>query len=242
MNIVKVDATVSTNSLARQINGENTNHNFCVSAEYQTGGRGQMNNNWNSQKSQNLTFTLVYNHLDLKIQNQFMLNALVCLKIFKVLKQYDIPDVFLKWPNDILADHKKICGILIENTLRSNMIKTSYAGIGLNVNQVNFDNLPQATSLKTITGKNFQRDELLYSLVEELKDIPVQLHKLSLQSVLNDYKSKLYRFNQTSEFSLNGNPTKGTIKNILADGKLIVSFGQDNNVQSFQYKGIKQLL
>lgn len=240
MNIVKVDATISTNTLAREINQANSFDAFCVSAEYQTQGRGQQQSQWNSKKSLNLTFTLVFNHLQLDVKHQFMLNALVCLNIYQVLKTYQISGLFLKWPNDILADHKKICGILIENTLANNVIKTSYVGIGLNVNQENFDNLLQAGSLKNNLGKSINRHKLLEDLVHQLKNMPTQLHAQHHLKILNDYKAKLYKFNETSKFILNAKIMDGKIKNVLPDGRLVVKFGE-NETKMFQYKAIKQL-
>jgi BirA family biotin operon repressor/biotin-[acetyl-CoA-carboxylase] ligase len=240
MNIVKVDATNSTNALAKNLNQKNQSENFCVSADFQSHGRGQQQSVWESSKAENLMFTLVYNRLELEVKHQFILNALVCLNMYKVLKIYNVKNTFLKWPNDILADNKKICGILIGNSLIGQKIKTSYVGIGLNVNQEKFDKLPDAGSLKNILGKRLNRNKLLEDLITQFKNIPAQLHTLQKSEILKDYRSKLYGFNQISKFSLNNESVEGKIQDVKSSGELIVCFSE-HKVLGFQHKEIKQL-
>ncbi len=241
MNIVKVDATTSTNALAKVLNKDKKETKFCVSSEFQTQGRGQLNSSWESAKSENLMFTVVFNAIDLKIENQFALNALVCLRILKVLKSYNIPNLRFKWPNDILSDQFKICGILIENTLNKNLIKSSYIGIGLNVNQTKFEDLPKANSLKTLKNIHFDRDKLLNQLVDELNDIPESLELHSIEHIISVYKRYLYNYKTTTQFILpNGDCYKGQIIDISTDGKLLVKSitGEENY---YTHKAISQV-
>ncbi len=240
MKIVKVDATSSTNVLAKAMNVGKDLENFCLSAEFQTNGRGQQSNTWQSQKSKNLTFTLVFNKLQLHIQHRFLLSALVCVEIYHVLKLYNIHDVALKWPNDILADQQKICGILIENTLSGNFINTSYVGIGLNVNQVNFEGLHRAISLKTLLQKDIDRNVCLQRLADRLKTIPEKIAEFAPKNILNDYKSKLYRFELDSKFLLKNRMMTGKIKDVASDGRLFVEFS-DGTTEAFQHKEIQQV-
>ena len=241
MKIVKVDATNSTNSLAKEINRSDNFQNFCVSAEYQTSGRGQKSSKWESERSKNLTFTIVYNNLQLQIKHQFVLNALICLGIHKVLKSYHVESLFLKWPNDILADQKKICGILIENAISGSIIKTSYIGIGLNVNQQHFDNLNHASSLKNILDKDVDRDQLLKDLINELNDLPKHIHDSNPEVVLDQYKARLYKFNTKSDFLINDSLVKGLIKDVDCSGRLNVDF-IDGKTGKFQHKEISQVI
>jgi len=241
MNIVKVDATTSTNTLAKVLNKEKKEKSFCVSSEFQSQGRGQLNSSWQSSRSENLMFTVVFNDINLKTENQFALNALVCLGILRVLKTHDIPDLKLKWPNDILSEQYKICGILIENTLTKNFIKTTYIGIGLNVNQTHFDNLPQAKSMKSIKNQYFDRDELLNQLVEELAEIPQELRSNSIEHIISIYKRYLYNYKIQNQFVLpNGDSFKGQIEDVATDGKLLVksNSGQENY---YTHKAISQV-
>ncbi|RRO21957.1 biotin--[acetyl-CoA-carboxylase] ligase [Flavobacteriaceae bacterium 14752] len=241
MNIVKVDATTSTNTLAKVLNKDRKEKSFCVSAEFQTQGRGQLNSSWQSSRSENLMFTVVFNEINLKTENQFALNALVCLGILRVLKTYDISNLSFKWPNDILSEQNKICGILIENTLNKNLIKTSYIGIGLNVNQTHFENLPKASSLKKIKNIHFDRNELLNKLIDELDEIPKELNTHSIEHIISVYKRYLYNYKKETEFALpKGNSFKGQIQDIATDGRLLVkqNSGQE---QFYAHKEISQV-
>ncbi|NBC58173.1 MAG: biotin--[acetyl-CoA-carboxylase] ligase [Bacteroidetes bacterium] len=240
MKIIQVDSTTSTNTLAKVLNKNMKEKSFCVSAEFQTEGRGQLNSKWQSSRSENLMFTVVFNDLDLEIENQFVLNAMVCLRILKVLKSNNIPNIRFKWPNDILSEQFKICGILIENTLNKNLIKSSYVGIGLNVNQSYFENLPQASSLKNIIQKSVDRHQLLQALIEELETIPEALKTYSPQHIINTYKQNLYNFERDSIFTLaSGESHTGKITDVQLDGKLCVEF-KSRKQSYFNHKEISQ--
>jgi BirA family biotin operon repressor/biotin-[acetyl-CoA-carboxylase] ligase len=241
MKIIKVDATTSTNELSKTLNSQEITENFCVSTEFQINGRGHQNSSWQSGKSKNLMFTVVYNDLNLNLEKRFCLNALVCLNLYNVLKKLNIGNLKLKWPNDILADNYKICGILIENTIVGTTVRNSYVGVGLNVNQAQFEKLPNASSLKLLTGINFDRDELLNNIIEEFKDLPQELLSNSPQNIINVYKRYLYGYNFTTEFILpNSNLNKGKIKNVGLDGKLAVKF-ESGITSRFEHKAIRQL-
>lgn len=242
MKIIKVDATTSTNRLARVLNKANDKENFCVSAEFQTEGRGQLNNSWQSIKSENLMFTVVLSQLQLDIKNQFLLNALVCLKMFKILKKYELPKLSLKWPNDILSENFKISGVLIENSLSGNFIRTAFIGIGLNVNQTRFEKLPHASSLKRILNHSIEKEQLLKNLVEELETIPQDLELKNFDDILKLYKSHLYKFNTKSEFlGPDGKWHSATIRDVASDGQLLVEF-ESGEQTYFRHKEIKQQL
>lgn len=241
MKLIKVDATTSTNELSKSLNTQEIKGDFCVSAEFQLNGRGQQNTSWQSEKSENLMFTVVYNGINLDLDKRFCLNAVVCLLIYNVLKKTDIKDLTLKWPNDILAEGFKICGILIENSIVGTTIKHAYIGIGLNVNQTQFDNLPQASSLKKLTGKNFDRSVLLDKLLEELEDLPNELKANSTQNIVNVYKRYLYNFNKVQKFELpNLEYKRGKIKDIELDGRLLIEF-EFGERKHFEHKAIRQL-
>ena len=240
MKIFKVDATTSTNRLSRVLNKENDKNDFCVSAEFQTEGRGQLNSSWQSKKSENLMFTIVFNRLQLNIKKQFLLNALVCLKIHKVLQTYNLPKLSLKWPNDILSGNSKICGILIENSLSGNLIKTAFIGIGLNVNQTEFENLPNASSLKKLLGHSVDREKLLRNLVEEIGTIPENLKIENFDEIIKSYKKYLYKYKMSSQFVLpNGEMHSAVIKDIALDGQILVKF-KSGKEKYYHHKEISQ--
>jgi len=241
MKHVKVDATTSTNETAKSLHKNGFTENFCISAEYQSIGKGQHQKKWISEKSKNLTFTVVLGNLKLSVDRRFYLNILVCNALLEVLKTYHLKAIQLKWPNDILSEHKKICGILIENTLPGSYITTTYIGIGLNVNQEVFKDLPHASSMKLLLQHEQDRETILSKLLERLEDIPDLLEK---ENTFGDnslsYKKALYGYNTTTRFKLNQTIVSGKIRDVYASGELNVEF-EDGTLQSFNHSEIQQM-
>lgn len=242
MQYIKVLATDSTNSSLKKLLRENPlMKNTCLITENQTKGKGQRGNSWHSKPYKNLTFSVLLKNINLNPFEHFKLNALVSLSLFDFLQnKIQIPTISIKWPNDILAGNKKICGILIENILRGKKINHSIIGIGLNVNQTDFENLPQATSLKTITKKDFDLDFLAKNFVEFLEEKIYLGLKKPLSIILKDYQNHLFRKDKISCFEFPDKTQKqGIIKGISTSGKLIISF--DENTAEFDLKEIKLL-
>ena len=153
MQIIKLNATDSTNNYLKQLLMDTALEDFCVVVtNHQTKGKGQMGAEWVSEKGKNLTFSVLKKEPSIVLPRRFLLSILVSLSIIKTLEAYSVPKLAIKWPNDILSDHHKISGILIENIIKSNKIDFSVIGIGLNVNQKLFKGLPKVTSLKSILG------------------------------------------------------------------------------------------
>lgn len=124
-------------------------------ALFQTAGRGQKGNRWESRPGENLTFSLLLKPVFLSVADQFILSQIVALGLLDYLKDHGVK-ASIKWPNDIYAGDRKICGTLIENTLSEGHIAASIAGIGLNLNQKEFDpSIPNPTSLGLVTGRRY---------------------------------------------------------------------------------------
>ena len=174
-DIMWVNKTESTNEEVRRRIPDIDNLSV-VSAFEQTDGRGQRGNSWLSTPGENLTFSIFLkfpaenrseDQKPVHAYNQFMLSEIVSLSIIDLLENHGIP-ARIKWPNDVYAGDRKICGMLIENSLRGEWIQHSIIGIGLNINQRNFDvSLPNPTSMSILTGKTFN----LKRLLEEFMDI-----------------------------------------------------------------------
>ena len=153
MNIIKLDAIDSTNNyLKKIILNEGINDYTVVTAKFQTQGKGQLGTEWESEHSKNLICSVYKKNINIKVQDQFVISALVSLALIKTLRKVNLSNMHIKWPNDIMSDNKKICGILIENIVKQNYIKDTVIGIGLNVNQTIFYNLPNASS-ETLVSK-----------------------------------------------------------------------------------------
>ena len=210
-----------------------------VSAENQTNGKGQLGSEWSSNIGENLTISVFLDTSFLQTQKQFYLNCAVSISVFNVLKKLSVPHLSVKWPNDILSHRKKICGILIENIVKSNGSSYSVIGIGINVNQTDFNPEFKASSLKSILGKYFELDELLILIVLELQCQIKKLKEDKLDELHQAYEKDLFRKNKPSTFkNAKGELFSGFIKNVTSSGKLQVLL-EDEVLEEFSLKEVK---
>jgi BirA family biotin operon repressor/biotin-[acetyl-CoA-carboxylase] ligase len=170
MQIVKLSEATSTNTVAAEM-GDSAAHGTAVWALTQSAGRGQRGNTWEAEPGKNLTFSLVLRPQYIAAARQFELSMLVSIAIVRVLERHLRTEVLIKWPNDIYVGDKKICGILIENTLSGTSIDRSIVGIGINVNQQFFQSdAPNPVSMIQLTGKKYDLDELINEFVGAIVD------------------------------------------------------------------------
>ncbi|SHI33781.1 BirA family transcriptional regulator, biotin operon repressor / biotin-[acetyl-CoA-carboxylase] ligase [Mesonia phycicola] len=242
MQSIKVLATDSTNLFLRELFREQPSIENCyVVTEEQTKGKGQMGASWVSKKGENLTFSILLNDLNLKIDEQFKLSAIVASSIIEVLKKHNIPKLNIKWPNDILAEQLKICGVLIENILINGRVGSSIIGIGLNVNQQDFEDLAKASSLKKLTGVHFDLEYLLKQLVNTIEKNIYDKKDWAIEAILEEYYKSLFRLEKPSTFEFpTGIRKTGIIKKVSKQGRLIVLF-EDNVLNEFDIKEVKLL-
>lgn len=242
MNIIKLDAIDSTNNyLKKIILNEGINDYTVVTAKFQTQGKGQLGTEWESEHSKNLICSVYKKEINIKVQDQFVISALVSLALIKTLRKVNLSNMHIKWPNDIMSDNKKICGILIENIVKENYIKDTVIGIGLNVNQTIFNNLPNAASIKNLIGTTCSIDEILKDLVKNIKYCFNELDKSSINSIFEKYEDALFRINKPSTFkNSKGEIFSGYIKGVSRLGKLSVML-EDNLVESYDLKEISML-
>ena len=117
MNIIKLDAIDSTNNyLKKMILHEGINDYTVVTAKFQTEDKGQLGTKWESEHSKNLICSVYKKNINIKVQDQFVISALVSLALIKTLRKINLSNLNIKWPNDIMSDNKKICGILMKET------------------------------------------------------------------------------------------------------------------------------
>ncbi|MET6991910.1 biotin--[acetyl-CoA-carboxylase] ligase [Sediminicola arcticus] len=245
MYIIKLNATESTNVYLKELFAEVALNDFTVVvANEQSKGRGQMGTVWESEPGKNLTFSVLKRFDDFMVSQQFMINVMVSMALYKHLKKLQIPDLSVKWPNDILSGHHKIAGILIENILSGDKIQSSVIGIGLNVNQMHFNNLPNVSSIKLILGKNMDLDELLSSILKSMQETFAVLNAKDpsiVNTILENYKSVLFRKDKPSTFrNENDELFMGFITDVSAEGKIIVTL-EDDVKKEFGLKEIKLL-
>lgn len=239
MHIVKVDATESTNTFLKELCQQNHLENFTVvSANEQTKGRGQMHASWQSEKGKNLTFSVLVRFDDLEINQQFYISKVISLAIFEVLYDLLPTKISVKWPNDIMSAHQKICGILIENSVKKTRIVYSIVGIGLNVNQLKFENLPNASSMKLIANTSFDLDYVLQKILKSIKKYTAILDAKDFQLIDSLYLKHLYKFNKPAMYKNRNENFMGKIVGVSLHGKLQVEL-EDKTIKEFDLKEIK---
>ena len=240
LNIIKLNATDSTNTYLKRLVIETVvEDQTVIISEDQEKGRGQMGNGWVSRKGQSLTFSVFKRFDGLLAEKQFAISMAVSLAIAECLKGLGVPRVSIKWPNDILSGNKKVAGILIENVVEGLYIKHSIIGIGINVNEVFFPNLLQASSLKLETGRAFHLEEVfdavLKIILEKLKDLSTK-DFLELQEI---YELNMFRKDSISVFeNAEGFRFNGIIKGISHIGELLVET-ENTSQGKFQLKELK---
>lgn len=227
MHLIKVDAIGSTNSFAREMFRENPAISpTCVLAYRQFQGRGQRGTSWQSEPGKNLTISLLYPNPGILPEDQFLISAAVSTGLLEGLRDQGVPALHLKWPNDIMAGAQKLGGILIENVIVEGKIAATIVGIGLNVNQKNFDNLPLATSMLLKTGKGYEVENLLHDLLPFLEEALRTVSVSRSMHILERYSRHLFRLGLTSTFQRpDGRMVTGIIKGVTPKGKLILEIG-----------------
>jgi BirA family biotin operon repressor/biotin-[acetyl-CoA-carboxylase] ligase len=147
----------------------------------------------------------------------------VSLAVKEVCEIYLEDEVKVKWPNDIYFGKNKIAGILIENSISGSSVITSIAGIGINVNQTEFDeSLPNPSSLQLLTEREINVQEVLQQLSIYLEKYYLQLRKGNFHFLQRAYTEALFRYNQTAYFKRGEQTFKGEVAGIARDGKLII--------------------
>tara|TARA_R110002073_G_scaffold53840_4_gene138883 strand:- start:87698 stop:88438 length:741 start_codon:yes stop_codon:yes gene_type:complete len=241
LKIIKLSAIDSTNSFLKELAQNSVLNNYTIAVtDEQNSGRGQMNSSWHSEPFKNLTFSIFTRFENLKIAQQSYLNFVISLAVFDCLASMSVPDLTIKWPNDIMSGNKKICGILVETTFKNQEIKNAVIGIGLNVNQEKFpSHIYNASSLKKILKKEFNLDEIMQDLKKRIQVRVLQLEKGSFTTIYDDYLNNLYKKDQPTAFK--NEETKsffmGMIKGVSPQGNLQVQL-EDDSIVEF---GIKEI-
>lgn len=224
-----IKSTNSTNSLMKEMlaKGEWPEGEYFVYAGYQTAGRGQTGNSWESEADKNLLCSILLP----PDKDLYFLNIAVGVAILRVIGE----DFTIKWPNDIYYGDKKVAGILVENAILGNEVKYSIAGIGLNVNQTTFvSDAPNPISLKQITGKEYDIDVLMqqvYAKVQETLN----------EDVWEEYKNHLYRRDGFWKYEDPNGIFEARIIDVLPTGEIVLCDRNGQN-RTYGFKQIKYIL
>ena len=192
-----------------------------VITDKQTSGKGQRLNSWLSEPKSNLICSYILHPAFLAAKNQFSLSAAVALSVSDVVAELLVDQtVQIKWPNDVLVNGKKVAGILIENMLRGSNIDCSIVGIGLNVNQTKFQDLPNATSLKLVSGVDYDIQEVLPELNAQLEKRYLQLREGKQHESLQLLNDRLWAVGTQRTLTINGINESVTVIGIRPSGEL----------------------
>ena len=232
-NIKHFKEVESTNVLALNYIKENDLQSSVIfTADFQNFGRGQQLSKWESDMGENLLISIALK-MELSLVNQFTLSINTSLAISDVLSYYNIENTSVKWPNDIVVNNKKICGILIENKVRGIKITHSVLGIGLNINQTKFKIFNRlATSFKLESNSDFDINKVRDVLVEKLRN----RFSNSSQKNREDYLNKLYLKGIVAAFKVDGLIQNGIIKSVTTEGYLVVKL--ENETRIFKMREI----
>lgn len=240
--IIHIQETESTNSYLRKLLIERElEEGTIIITNHQTAGRGQRGNTWESKKGENLTFSIVLYPTFIPIYEQFILSQIVSLSIMKVLFQYNT-DITIKWPNDIYWQEKKICGILIENALSEDRIENCIIGVGLNINQKQFDSdAPNPISLTHITQKDQELEPILMAIQNHILSYYQKIKEGNRISIIEEYKQSLFRKEGFHLYSDGERTFEAQIIDIELSGHLILRTKDKKNLK-FAFKEVKYIL
>jgi len=236
--LLHLEETDSTNSYLRDWLTKNKPRDGAVIlTDKQSAGRGQGDNSWHSEPGANITVSVLYLCNFLPAMQQFPLSASVALAVRQTVADF-LPDkqVWIKWPNDIFIQEKKVAGILIENALKGNFLNHSIIGIGLNVLQRNFDGLPNATSMR-VEGFSGDTSIVLARLLERLEQAYFRLKNGQYAGIRGDYERNLIGLHEYRQFRVDGQECTGMVMGIDDNGKLLINI--DGESKTFWHKEIE---
>ena len=234
--IYHLDITASTNDDARD---EKYREGDVVWADFQTAGRGQRGHEWHSRKGENLTFSVVLEPAFVAIAEQFSVSEVVALSLVDMLAEYGI-EAKIKWTNDIYVGDKKLVGILIEHTLTSSTLRRTIAGIGINVNQTEFDSsIPNPVSMAQLLGRSLDAEEVLKCFLAHLQRNYEELRNGGKVALHERYNTLLYRKNEFHTYAWpNGEKFSAKIIGTAPSGALCLE-DAEGNTKDYLFKEVE---
>jgi len=227
-----ITSTNSTNTLLKELlaKGKWRGGERFIRAGYQTAGRGQTGNGWESEEGKNLLCSILLP----PDKNLYFLNIAVGVALLRVIGD----DFTIKWPNDIYFGDRKAAGILVENAIIGSEIKYSIAGVGLNVNQTVFiSDAPNPVSLKQIRGREYDVEQLMNQLLEQVDQVLSEPE----QDVWSYYKTHLYRRAGWYPFEDQNGQFEARIEDVLPTGEIVLRDKQGNQ-RKYHFKQVRYIL
>ena len=236
--IIRIDETDSTNRWMKELiqlhPSENTQHEMVVVCDYQTAGRGCGSNSWEAEQGKNLLMSVLMHPKKVSARTQFIITQIVSVALCRTIETVIGSEhrVTIKWPNDIYVGDKKICGVLIENSIAGRRIKDCIIGIGLNVNQTEFkSDAPNPVSIAQLTGKEMDREEVLKLFLTNLSK------EYENKNVHQDYLGRMYRRDGLYPFETEGTRFMARVIGVNDDGRLMLQ-DEDGIGHMFRFKEV----
>ncbi len=206
MQILEVDSCSSTNILAANLAREKPFEPHLIISHEQTEGKGQRNKIWHSPKNGSWYFSISVPNLNIKASESFKINWLVIAGLLSYFKQLKMANIAIKWPNDIYTENGKLGGVLIENQVIGERIKSTIVGVGINKLPIN---IPESVfgvtslvqeSIKNLEGNNLEIQKLSKYILASLTNPSVNYEQIFLE--LNQFlfgKGKTFLFKKDDE-------------------------------------------
>ena len=239
LKYVHLEQIDSTNAYLQRQQAECDIRNWVVSTDEQIAGKGMGSNGWESEVGKNLTFSLALDVSFLPAERQFLLSEAVALGLAHAVDCL-LPKekLHIKWPNDIYYESQKLAGILINSTIKANRMDVSIIGIGLNVNQMQFQDWPtHPISLRQITGKEYDLQPLLAQIAESIYN-KVEILKNGYDNIEAAYLQRLYRYRTWADYEVDGKILRLLMTGIDAFGRLML-VDEEDKTYCFDIKEIK---
>lgn len=209
-----------------------------VFADQQTSGRGQYRRSWKTQSGKNLTFSIIFKPD--KAESLPLLTLACALAVCEVLQLNHELECDIKWPNDVLLSGKKVCGILTETQFSGNKLDKVIVGIGLNVNQTDFDEeLKNASSLSAISGKEFSREKLLSELLHQIEQ-NYKLWENQKPELVKLINQKLNNCGEWVKLKVNGNQLPDKYKFLgVNEGGTLLALDVNMELMKFTHEQVR---
>lgn len=241
-HIIEVEETDSTNNYLKSLsNAERIEEYTVVTSQFQNAGKGQRGNSWESDRGKNLLFSVLLRPSFLQSREQFILSQIISLSVKEELDNYTT-HISIKWPNDIYWKQKKICGILIENTLQGNYIEESIIGVGININQESFTgNAPNPVSLRQITNEEYNCRILLKGILERLFYYYNEVKSKGYISIKTNYKNSLFRKEGYFKYKDDNGEFTARISDVDSTGTLYLE-DKDEKLRNYLFKEVSFII
>jgi BirA family transcriptional regulator, biotin operon repressor / biotin---[acetyl-CoA-carboxylase] ligase len=237
---IELQQVESTNNYATALAHEGmAQHGAAVFAHHQTKGKGQRYKQWHSEAGKNISLSVLLQPEGIGLSQSFLMSMATAVGVYRFFSNYVGDETKIKWPNDIYWRDRKAAGILIENIIQGDRWKWCIAGIGVNINQTAFTEIAtKATSLKQVTGKDFDPLALSKELCSYLEGAYKELHE-SENSIISAYKKALFKLNEPTDFKKDSEIFTGIVRDVTTSGLLVI---QGETEQSFAVGEIEWLI